>query len=60
MQDRLREELTAALKDHGEELDYDTLMALPYLDSVCREVLRLYPPAPLLNRVQVSFDSNLS
>ena len=33
------------------ELDYDSLMGLPYLDAVCRETLRLHPPAPQLDRV---------
>jgi len=25
----------------GEDLDYDQLVTLPYLDAVCRETLRL-------------------
>ncbi|KAL5482417.1 hypothetical protein ACEPAI_9011 [Sanghuangporus weigelae] len=48
-QARLREEIISARKQHG-ELDYDTLMALPYLDAVCRETLRVYPPIPFLER----------
>ena len=39
-QARLREEVTVARKEHG-DLDYDKLVALPYLDAVCRETLRL-------------------
>ena len=33
------------------EVDYDTLMGLPYLDAVVRETMRVYPPAPMLDRV---------
>ncbi|KAI8969791.1 cytochrome P450 [Trametes punicea] len=44
VQDRLRSEILEA-KAHCDQLDYDELHALPYLDAVCRESLRLYPPA---------------
>ncbi|KAF9238635.1 cytochrome P450 [Melanogaster broomeanus] len=43
-QDRLREEIKQAKADKG-NLSYDDLVNLPYLDAVCRETLRLYPPA---------------
>jgi len=43
VQDKLREELKRALED-SEELTYDQLVSLPYLEAVCRETLRLYPP----------------
>ena len=39
VQDKLRAEILAAL--NGEDMDYDTLVSLPYLDAVCRETLRL-------------------
>ena len=39
VQDKLRQEVLEA-RAHG-ELDYDSLHALPYLDAVCRETLRL-------------------
>ncbi|KAJ6587527.1 cytochrome P450 [Mycena vulgaris] len=41
VQDKLRAEILAA----SEHLDHDALMSLPYLDSVVRETLRLFPPA---------------
>ncbi|KAL1744127.1 cytochrome P450 [Schizophyllum fasciatum] len=48
-QDRLRAEIRAAKKEYG-TLSYNDLEELPYLDAVCRETLRLYPPAPQLLR----------
>ena len=39
VQDKLRNEVLEA--SNGEDLDYDTLVGLPYLDAVCRETLRL-------------------
>ena len=49
VQIRLREEVYSARAQHG-DLDYDTLMGLPYLDAVCRETLRVFPPVPTLTR----------
>ncbi|KAI5121967.1 hypothetical protein M0805_002037 [Coniferiporia weirii] len=49
VQSRLRAEVRAARAEHG-DLAYDVLMGLPYLDAVCRETLRVFPPAPLLPR----------
>ncbi|KAI1791311.1 cytochrome P450 [Ganoderma leucocontextum] len=45
VQDKLRAEIRAAIEQHGMEIPYDELLALPYLDAVCRETLRLYAPA---------------
>ncbi|CUA76607.1 Cytokinin hydroxylase [Rhizoctonia solani] len=42
--------LRAELQEAPEELSYDELSALPYLDALCRETLRLFPPAPVLER----------
>ena len=39
-QDKLRLEIREACKDQ-ENLPYDALMNLPYLDAVCKETLRL-------------------
>jgi len=50
VQAKLREEVKAARLEHG-DMDYDTLMGLPYLDAVCRETLRLYAPVTTQSRV---------
>ncbi|KAJ3516546.1 hypothetical protein NLJ89_g1046 [Agrocybe chaxingu] len=42
VQDRLRAEVREARKQG--DPSYDELVHLPYLDAVCRETLRLYPP----------------
>lgn len=48
-QERLREEIQQATAELS-ELDYDALSSLPYLDAVCRETLRLYPPVTFVTR----------
>ena len=40
IQDKLRTELREACEDN-EELTYDQLVSLPFLEAVCRETLRL-------------------
>jgi cytochrome P450 len=40
VQDKLREELKSAHEDN-EELTYDRLVSLPYLEAICRETLRV-------------------
>ncbi|KAG2003363.1 cytochrome P450 [Coprinopsis cinerea AmutBmut pab1-1] len=49
VQSKLREEIREARKNNR-YLDYDELASLPYLDAVCRETLRLYPPVSTLMR----------
>ncbi|TFK25119.1 cytochrome P450 [Coprinopsis marcescibilis] len=49
VQDTLRKEILEAKMNHGELL-YDELHQLPYLDAICRETLRLYPPANFVSR----------
>lgn len=41
VQTKLRREIVDAKLAAGGPLDYDKLHALPYLDAVCRETLRL-------------------
>ena len=41
VQEKLRSELVNARETYGEDIPFDDLMALPYLDAVCRETLRL-------------------
>ncbi|OJT02021.1 Cytochrome P450 3A24 [Trametes pubescens] len=54
VQQKLREEIIQA-RDDGtgklRDLDYDEVMELPYLDAVCRETLRRFPPVVGLFRV---------
>lgn len=40
VQDKIRAELVEVGGD-GEDIPYDQLVDLPYLDAVCRETLRL-------------------
>ncbi|KAI0653685.1 cytochrome P450 [Cubamyces menziesii] len=48
VQEKLREEVQAAKRRHGGgAIPYDELVALPYLDAVCRETLRVHVVAPL-------------
>ncbi|THH31934.1 hypothetical protein EUX98_g2240 [Antrodiella citrinella] len=52
VQDKIRQEISDARANLGEdELTYDMLMELPWLDAICRETLRLYTPAIELDRV---------
>ncbi|KAG0696572.1 Thromboxane-A synthase [Chionoecetes opilio] len=45
VQDRVYQELCDVLQDSGEELKYEQVHSLKYLDQVFCETLRLYPPA---------------
>ncbi|KAJ3559692.1 hypothetical protein NM688_g189 [Phlebia brevispora] len=48
VQDKVRAELLAA--SQGEDIPYDQLVDLPYLDAVCRETLRLHSPVSFTPR----------
>ncbi|KAI0657157.1 cytochrome P450 [Cubamyces menziesii] len=53
VQEKLRQELVRARDDGAgslRDLDYDEVMELPYLDAVCRETLRRFPPVKGLFR----------
>ncbi|KAI0347505.1 cytochrome P450 [Trametopsis cervina] len=49
IQDKVRAELLEASPD-GADIPYDTLVDLPWLDAICRETLRLYPPVTIMSR----------
>ena len=53
MQTKLRDELLAVVTDNP---SMDELNSLPYLDSVLREILRLFPPATLTMRAATQDD----
>ncbi|KAH9923737.1 cytochrome P450 [Epithele typhae] len=42
-QERLRREVLEAREHYGQEIPYNELSALPYLDAVCRETMRVHP-----------------
>ncbi|KAJ3490087.1 hypothetical protein NLI96_g1671 [Meripilus lineatus] len=48
-QEKLRQEILKAQVDGG-DIPYDELVALPYLEAVCRETLRLHSPVTALSR----------
>ncbi|KAJ3478664.1 hypothetical protein NLI96_g9603 [Meripilus lineatus] len=47
-QEKVRAEIIEA--SDGQDIPYDQLVELPYLDAVCRETLRLYPPVTTVFR----------
>ncbi|KAK7060040.1 cytochrome P450 [Favolaschia claudopus] len=49
-QRQLREELAKARANTVDQLDFRAVTALPFLDAVYRETLRLYAPVPFQNR----------
>ncbi|KAF9461630.1 cytochrome P450 [Collybia nuda] len=49
-QDNLRREIVESGKEGGGQISYDVISALPFLDAVCRESLRLGTPVPILTR----------
>ncbi|EDW00822.1 GH21098 [Drosophila grimshawi] len=53
MQERVRQEIETVLKEtsNGEQLTFDAMQNMPYLDQVLAETLRKYPIVPHLTRV---------
>ncbi|KAJ7897809.1 cytochrome P450 [Mycena leptocephala] len=49
VQEKLRQEIRSAQQE-GAEFSYNELETLEYLDAVCRETLRLYPPVAFVVR----------
>ena len=45
VQEKLYQEICSTIQD-GEDINYDTLKKLPYLEMVFNETLRMYPPFP--------------
>ncbi|CAG9859151.1 unnamed protein product [Phyllotreta striolata] len=50
VQERLREEIVKVLKSHGDEITYEAIMEMDYLDKVIQETLRKYPPVAVIPR----------
>ncbi|PPQ92413.1 hypothetical protein CVT25_009902 [Psilocybe cyanescens] len=50
VQERLRAEVTEAYHNQDETIDFSNLAALPYLDAVIKETLRVFPPLPVAFR----------
>jgi cytochrome P450 family 6 len=50
IQETLRNEINTVLAKHNDEVTYDGMMEMTYMENVLNETLRKYPPVPLLNR----------
>ncbi|KAF7341554.1 hypothetical protein MSAN_02052100 [Mycena sanguinolenta] len=50
IQQNIRLEIRAAHASAGRRLNLDEISALPWLDAVLKETLRLYPPVPFVRR----------
>ncbi|CAE6364085.1 unnamed protein product [Rhizoctonia solani] len=51
VQAKLRDEIREAYRSYGNDLEYDQLNSLPYLDAVCRESLRIHAPGSFIVRI---------
>ncbi|KAJ8728443.1 hypothetical protein PYW08_016828 [Mythimna loreyi] len=51
IQERLAQEIRDNDAKHGGKFDFNSIQNLTYLDMVISEVLRLWPPAPALDRL---------
>ncbi|XP_072766428.1 cytochrome P450 4C1-like isoform X3 [Anoplolepis gracilipes] len=59
VQDRVRNEVNAALQENGGNFTMSLLQNLPYLERCLKEALRLYPSVPFISRT-LSADTTLS
>nr|CAD7446696.1 unnamed protein product [Timema bartmani] len=51
VQEKLRDEITAGLEHTEGEITYEAIQELKYLQMVCEESLRKYPPITYMNRI---------
>jgi len=51
LQNRVRNEVTNALKENGMKFNTKLLQGLPYLERCIKESLRIYPSVFLISRV---------
>ncbi|KAG1782230.1 cytochrome P450 [Suillus placidus] len=51
---KLRVAIAEARQANGGELNFDDLASIPFLDAVCRETMRLYPPVNVVHRTAIS------
>ncbi|XP_072766427.1 cytochrome P450 4C1-like isoform X2 [Anoplolepis gracilipes] len=58
-EDRVRNEVNAALQENGGNFTMSLLQNLPYLERCLKEALRLYPSVPFISRT-LSADTTLS
>ncbi|CAN7937061.1 unnamed protein product, partial [Ixodes hexagonus] len=50
VQEKLRKEVDDCFEKHGDSPNYDAISKLSYLNGVVSETLRMFPPAPRLER----------
>jgi cytochrome P450 family 6 len=50
-QERLRNEIKEVLEKHDNNVTYEAITEMTYMDQVLDETLRKYPPAPLVQRI---------
>ncbi|KAI4462849.1 cytochrome p450 [Holotrichia oblita] len=53
IQDKLREEINDVLLKFDNQISYEAVMSMTYLEMVMFETLRMYPALPFLNRICV-------
>ncbi|XP_065214787.1 probable cytochrome P450 6a21 [Planococcus citri] len=50
IQEKLRQEILSTIEENGGEISYEMMRKMPYLEMIIAEILRKYPPAPILIR----------